>query len=716
MIPEKHKFTDEVTSAIFNKQSIRRKIANILLKGLPGSGKTSLLDRLLNKPLRVYYPSTGMCEKIVIVQIGPSSTHTSAYTCEDNTWKVTDFDESVVSQLDSCKVFIQQRSSGSSRLRLQHHRANASKLDQPVSAIKHYVKEVLERHQIKNIVDLQTKNSLYIRDTGGQVEFQESLSLLIFGSSVFIFVMRTDIDIHTKNIIQYRSANGEIINQYQSSISTMDALIQFLTSVSAIQTTEDSGASVCHKPMVFVVGTHIDKLGSEASDILDKINKMLHDMIHQMKFSHLICPADSLLKKVMYEIDNTSEEDEKFHCLRSDINQYIRSKSDFEVEYPVSYLLFCLELQNISETVISIRRCKTLAAKFYIDETEIKSLLDFLHFRVGIIQYYNVEGISDVVIKEPQVLFNKVTQLIVNTFLCRIPLPMSQRESFCQRGILEFSAFEGLIGDNDQMTSQQFLKFLLHLRVAVSFTDNSGVLKYFIPSVLNHVEKSPSDTINTVIAPLAVTFKLGHCPKGLFAMLISYLLNPEGDHTLTFDLLEDQIYQDQVSLRVNSSEDVDQICLRSHLSHLEVSVVLENYPPSASSTVVCIPRATTPNEVCCGIRLTLDNCLQLSLKKLHYDIAKVTPHFSLKCPQEICLKLHEVQLLRKQLWYMRCSTLSSRIEPPESGKFWFKEGKYCCVHVLFLIACFCVVESSTTLTPLLPNADISLISGKLFDT
>ncbi len=673
MIPEQHKFTDEVALAIFNKQSIKRKIANILLKGLPGSGKTSLLDRLLNKPLRVYYPSTGMCENIVFVQIGPSSTHIAAYTCEDNTWKVTDFDESVVSQLDSFKEFIP--GNAIKRPRLQHYESSPYQLDYPGSDIEHHVKDVLERHQIKNIVDLRTKNSLYIRDTGGQVEFQESLSLLIFGPSIFIFVMRTDIDIHTKNIIQYRSANGEIINQYQSSISTMDALIQFLTSVSAIQTTKDSvfqvdGATVCHKPMVFVVGTHIDKLGSEASDILDNINKMLHDMIHQMQFSHLICPADSLLKKVMYEVNNTSEEDKQFHCLRSDINQYIRSKSDFEVEYPVSYLLFSLELQNINETVISISRCKTLAAKFYIDETEIKSLFDFLHFRVGIIQYYNVEGISDVVIKEPQVLFNKVTQLIVNTFLCRIPLPLSQRESFCQRGILEFSAFEGLIGDNDQMTSQQFLKYLLHLRVAVSFTDNSGVLKYFIPSVLNHVEKSPSDTIDTVIAPLAVTFKLGHCPKGLFGMLISFLLNPEGDQTLTFDLLEDQIYQDQVSLRVNSSVDMDQICLRSHLSHLEVSAVLQNYPPN----VLALPRVTSPSGVCSKLRQTFDTCFQSSLNKLHYDYGKVEPYFSLKCHLENCCELHEVQL-EPTSWAMHCSTHNIRIAPSEPGMLWFNEGR-----------------------------------------
>ncbi len=132
-----------------------------------------------------------------------------------------------------------------------------------------HVKEVLGTHNIKNIVDLQTRCSLYIRDTGGQVEFQESLSLLIFGPSVFIFVLRTDIDIHAKNTIQYRLATGEISNKYTSSISTMDALIQFLTSVSAIQTTEEGvyevdGTSVCHKPVVFIVGTHIDELGSGA--------------------------------------------------------------------------------------------------------------------------------------------------------------------------------------------------------------------------------------------------------------------------------------------------------------------------------------------------------------------------------------------------------------------------------------------------------------------
>ncbi len=673
MIPEKHKFTDEVTSAIFNKQSIRRKIANILLKGLPGSGKTSLLDRLLNKPLRVNYFSTGICEKIVIVQIGPSSTHTPAYTCEDNTWKVTDFDESVVSQLDSFKEFIP--GNAIKRPRLQHYESSPYQLDYPGSDIQYHVREVLNKHNIKNIADLQTKNSLYIRDTGGQVEFQESLSLLIFGPSIFIFVMRTDIDIHTKNIIQYRSANGEIINQYQSSISTMDALIQFLTSVSAIQTTEEGVlekvTSVYHEPIVFIVGTHIDMIGSEAQSVLDSINLMLHKMICERNFFHLVRYSNGPLNTVMYKVDNTSSEDQQFQKLRSDINKFIHDRDEFLIEYPVSYLLFCLELHSIHETVLSMDRCKKLAAKFYIEEEEMGSLLHFLHFRVGIIQHYDIEGLSDVIIKEPQVLFNKVTELILETFSSSGSIPKSQQDSFCKKGILEASVFKNILSKKDKITPDQFLLFLLHLRIAVSFKDEKGVLKYFIPSVLNHVEKSPSDTIDTVIAPLAVTFKLGHCPKGLFGMLISYLLCPEGNQEFTFDLLEDRIYQDQVSLRVSSSEDVDQICLRSRISHLEVSVVLENYPP-ANNSAKYAPRETTPHEVCNNIRIMLDNCIQLSLKKLHYSCDKVGTAFSLTCPEK-CGLLHEVKKGKRSL-YIQCIR-HGKLIVPESARPWFNEGK-----------------------------------------
>ncbi len=101
---DKDNFSSDIVWAVVDKQSIKRKIAHIILEGLPESGKTTLLDRLLKKPLRERYSSSDMCERIITVEVGPSSTHTSCYTCDDNTWTVTDFDESIVSQLDSCKL------------------------------------------------------------------------------------------------------------------------------------------------------------------------------------------------------------------------------------------------------------------------------------------------------------------------------------------------------------------------------------------------------------------------------------------------------------------------------------------------------------------------------------------------------------------------------------------------------------------------------------
>ncbi len=101
---EKDNFSSAIVRAVVDKQGITRKIAHILLEGLPESGKTTLLDRLLKRPLRERYSSSDMCERVITVEISPSSTYTPCYTSDDNTWTVTDFDESIVSQLDSCKL------------------------------------------------------------------------------------------------------------------------------------------------------------------------------------------------------------------------------------------------------------------------------------------------------------------------------------------------------------------------------------------------------------------------------------------------------------------------------------------------------------------------------------------------------------------------------------------------------------------------------------
>ena len=104
---------------------------------------------------------------------------------------------------------------------------------------------------------LKDSFTLYLRDTGGQVEFQEMIPLLVFGPSIFFFVFRLDLDFKKKFEVKYRKGAGESINCYISSITTEEAFLQCLASVDAM----DTPSVKTHQPLVFIIGTHRDELG-----------------------------------------------------------------------------------------------------------------------------------------------------------------------------------------------------------------------------------------------------------------------------------------------------------------------------------------------------------------------------------------------------------------------------------------------------------------------
>ena len=667
-----------MTKAVDQKKEIQRKMANIILKGLPEAGKSTLLNRLLNKPFQHISSSTGLSDGIVVVDIKPTSTLTSAATASDNSsWDVTDFHTSMYSQLEDSKDFLPSAKEEFDTSDSPSYQVGSVS---STAEISENIKKVLSAHSVKSIKDLKLKNSLYIRDTGGQVEFQESLTLLLQGPSIFVFVLRVDIDIHKKTTIRYRSPSGEIVNAYESSISTVDALVQFLTSVSAIDTTEEGvfqkgGVYKSHEAVVFIVGTHIDRLKSRAGSVIAEMNESLDRIICQYGFSSIVRSADADSSRVMYTVDNTSVKDDHFKILRSDINGYICGRQEFMVLYPVSFLLFCLELQNIKAAVISIVQFRQLASIFGIASSQINHLLHFLHFRIGIIQYYDIDSLSDIVIKEPQVLFNKVTDLLVKTFLLPKALKMDQQRSFKQKGILDAAVLESILRESkNEITPKQFLAYMVHLRLAVPFTDKSVSKKYFFPCVLNHAQASVGEERKTDIAPLAICFKLGHCPYGLFGVLISHLVSPAESHKISFDLSKDKIYQDQVVLLVSSPEDRDEMSLKRHLTHIEVTMYydsspVEEFEPSS------LHRGTTISTVCTTVRTILKHCLQLSMNTLRYDNKKLQPKFCLACPESDCAtKHHEVTCGEKQdSYFMFCETTKYLI--PSPGLYWLDQGK-----------------------------------------
>ena len=497
----------------------------------------------------------------------------------------------------------------------------------PVNEI---IRSVIQKYGLKNYNQLKKTSSLYLRDTGGQVEFQEMISLLIFGPSIVFFVFRLDLDFTSRFDIQYRMSPNESLNHYTSSITTKEALLQCLASVYAMDTSNE-GSVKTHKPLVFIIGTHKDKLVPSSQNKITELNKYLDSLIRRNGFEHLVQYADEQNDNVMFTVDNTCDNSEDFKTIRSKVNQFVTTRSEFSIDYPISYLLFCLDLQNIKKSILTLDECKNLAAKYDIVGDQVFHLIHFLHIRIGTVLHFNIEGLDHLVIKEPQILFDKVTELIIKTFSSS-SLTTNEVREYNEKGILAASAFKNIMLSDDKISSEDFIKFLIYLHIITPFSiPGDKEERYFIPCVLNHVELPESGVQKSQkkILSLAVKFKCLHCPKGVFGILVIHLMTLRKNN-ITFNLLHKKIFKDQVSFEVISTGVRDEISLRMSPSHLEI-----NFFPDLSED-----RDTPIKEACDSIRQIIEESLILSLKTLHYNRDILEPVMCFRC--DGCSELHQV--------------------------------------------------------------------------
>ena len=737
---ESQKFIDTVEQAIAKNQTISRKLAHSIIIGPPGSGKSSLIDRLL-KRVRKISKSTGVCDTVIVVdidEINPSVLH-SATGMDSETWKEVNYEVSIVNQLGGQsgegitkegKSKERQNKEGLSEettlqlvskndVRPMPSEFQPPKQKSPPSEVSTIGKEItqkeipdlqmsmlfpskkkavvaltLSKKSVLSIIEeygydtfknyLQKTFSLYLRDTGGHVEFQEMLPLLISGPSIFIFVFRIDLDFQSKFHIEYRKDESESINCYTSSITTEEALLQSLASVYAMDT-PDKDTVKTHKPLVFIVGTHIDQLGSSADARIAELNQYIISLIEKNGFRDLVLYADNRKSQIFFPVDNTSDSDDDFKLIRSKVNTLINVRKEFTIDYPVSYLLLCLDLQNVKKSIITLDEFKILAAKHGIEGDDVFHLLHFLHLRIGIVRYYDVDGLRDIVVIEPQVLFNTITDLVIRTFSCdaltRQEVDEFERKGLMsssvlecvinneeKKGILPASAFKGKCFSDEKISSETFLQLLVHLRIITPIATPEGKeVKYFIPCVLNHVPESSGEDVETDILPLHVKFQCRHCPKGVFGVLVTHLMNPDvnklNDTNTTFSLVQNEIYRDQVTFDVTCNGFRDEMSISVHSSWLKL-----NFIPYSPNNRVAFPTKV----VCCNVRQIVEDSIGRSLGDLHYSNEKVKSEMCLKCDH--CHELHRVSKV-DEFHRLSCSSTRNNDRIPSQGRCWYGEGE-----------------------------------------
>ena len=289
--------------------------------------------------------------------------------------------------------------------------------------------------------------------------------------------------------------------------------------------------------------------------------------------------------------------------------------------------------------------------------------MHFLCNRIGIIQHFNKEGVSHIVVNQPQFLYKKVSDLIIESFKGKT-LSADERVEL-EKGILSFKAAESIIGSESKITTGELLDLLVHLRIIARFKNG----KFFIPCVINHLPETNDKDLNlddSIVAPLYIQFGCNYCPKGLFGVLVTYLMSLEEAATsaLNLEFNPDRVSKDQVSFEVESGEDGDGV-----LDVLSLKVVTCSF-----LEVTFIPEERDPSliaNVCNTIRELIEIYLNKCFQDLHYDKKMVKYEICLKC--EHCSELHKV--LGANVF--RCKR--RKVPIPVEGKYWFSkfEGKFC---------------------------------------
>ena len=509
--------------------------------------------------------------------------------------------------------------------------------------------------------DFQKTWSLYLTNTGGQMEFQEVLPLLVSGPSMFFFTFRLDRDLNERYVIEYELPDGTKAEPYTSSLTTIEGILQTLASIAAMGTFIYKGiqrSTVPLRPKVFLVGTHKDQLDSKtAKEHIARVDQQLQDAIKSTAHYKDIIEFSSR-SQLIFTVNNFSKSDADFQSIRLAVERIV-NKKEFQMTSPAHWLIFSLVLRKLSPNIISYRVAQEVARQCGVFEDELKEALLFIHSKLGLIRYFPYEDTKDLVVIHPQFLFDKVTELIVDTFTFEEAGEYVANE-FKREGMFSLGEFETISSrKNASIKPSSFAKLLERLRIAAPF-EMGGNRMYFFPCVLAHTSmETPRHQLYTKCTPvpsLIITFKCGYCPKGLPGALVTYLMGNEIKSVFQWTLCQDKIFRNQVSFEVGP---LDTVVFKIFSTYLEIIFIPKNFKRRDSKC--------TKESICFSICRAVDAGIKQVISDINYVNAQHSFTFPCGCK---CDHPGQLKMMDDEPFCLSCGKTGDKYDLPNGHELW----------------------------------------------
>ena len=395
----------------------------LAMSGAPGTGKSSVMNLLLDKPPPENHDSTPVTtapeiRKVVIESKSSSSTTQKWGKLERScfkdmlakTVKTSTSSESTTPNNDESESSYDDNVSQDSSSSMDKTSVPSLKsLPQPVSAVANEIMKVLPI--VDESPELNNTHWIHCIDSGGQAPFLDIAPALLHYNPVNILTQKLNEKLDDKPKFYFSFKDQQIGIPVERQITNLQLLESSFRSLASIDQPDLRKIHVkfSHpKPSLLVLGTFFDKVIECES--LEEKNARLWSTLKQ--FSDVRVNFCEREKQIIFPLNTTARGE-----YEKQIAKKIRTivcQSYIEAEIPVRWFLFQLELQDLQETtesmVVSKSECLKIGLTLKMNRRDVEAAFMFYHDLTIFLYFPDV--LPNVVFLHPQPLFNKLSELI----------------------------------------------------------------------------------------------------------------------------------------------------------------------------------------------------------------------------------------------------------------------------------------------------------------
>ena len=429
------------------------------------------------------------------------------------------------------------------------------------------------REQLK--VLLEGTILMNIVDTGGHSAFLEMLPALTMGPALYLIFFRLNQELKSTYQIQYVSENNESIQVGESSYTVEEVIFQALSSIACFSCTEaiKNMPNLSHAAML--MGTHKDRLGCNPETVKNEIESKdtaLQTSLREILETDIFDPGKNFLhyasdrhKQLMFTIDNMTGDDSELKEVRKRLEDIVKKEFD-DFAIPASWLMFNIFLRKMGKRTMSLLQCQEIGERLKVRDTN--EALWFLHHCVGALMHFpDVEEIKDVVICDPQVVFDSISDLILNSFNLK-QVRGAVCDQFKKTGQFSFKHIQKIARNSksDHLPLPKLVKLLEHLNIIAPIrpechsSNPQSDEVFFMPAVLQHATEEELHMKQSLTnpVPLMIHFKCGFVPVGIFCAMIAGLVAQKDTFGWILQGPRDghNVFKNKVTFRINGTYNI----------------------------------------------------------------------------------------------------------------------------------------------------------------